>query len=77
MELITYITNIKNEKAVSRVASQLNPVVGAANWQLDIQNDKKLLTVFSPGIINEQEVRAAIRKAGYKATSVDNIYSIL
>lgn len=77
MELITYITNIKNEKAVSRVASQLNPVVGAANWHLDIQNDKKLLTVFSPDIINEQEVRAAIRKAGYKATSVDNIYSIL
>ena len=76
MELITFKTNIKNEAAVCRVASQLNPVVGAANWQLDMSSSGRFLTVYSPGKINETQVRAAIRKAGFRAESVENIYSI-
>ncbi len=76
MELITYKTNIQNESAVNKVALLLNPVVGAANWQLDIRDSDAYLTVFSPGIIDEQEVRGAIRKAGFKARNVENIYSI-
>lgn len=75
MELVTYTTNINNEAAACKVAAKLNAVVGAANWQLELDNPQHLLTVYSPGIVDEQEVRAAIRKAGYRAVTVANIFS--
>lgn len=76
MELITYKTNISSEAAASRVASLLNTVISPANWQLDLRSADRHLTVFSPGVVDEVQVRNAIRKAGYRAQVVENIYSI-
>lgn len=76
MELISYKTNIKNEKALLRVAPYLNRAVGSANWQLDLESPERKLTVFSPGLINEIHVEDAIHKAGFRALNLDEYYSI-
>jgi len=74
MELITYKTNIKNEAALSRVAAHLNKAVGSTNWQLDISSIDHVLTVYSPGTVNEDGVLTAIKKAGFKAINLNNHY---
>jgi len=74
MELITYKTNIRNEAALSRVAAHLNKAVGSANWQLDVSSVDRILTVYSPGIVNEDGVLTAIKKAGFKAINLNDHY---
>jgi hypothetical protein len=76
MELITFKTNISNEKALQRVAPLLNNAVGSANWQLDIQGAEKKLMVYSPGIINEMQVVDAVHKAGFYAVNIEDFYAI-
>jgi hypothetical protein len=76
MELVTYKTNIRDEAALGRVAPYLNKVVGSTNWQLDIADIDKILTVYSPAVINEAELLKAVRKAGFKAMSLEDYYSI-
>lgn len=75
MELITYKTNIKSESAICKVAAQLNAVISPTNWQLDLDSPGHYLTIYSPGIVDAQQVRTAIRKAGYRAVPVENIFS--
>ena len=72
MELITYKTNIRNEAALSRVAVYLNKAVGSSNWQLDISSIDRVLTVYSPGIVNEDGVLTAVKKAGFKAMNLND-----
>ena len=76
MELITFKTNISNEKALQRVTPLLNNAVGSANWQLDILGAEKKLMVYSPGVINEMQVVDAVHKAGFYAVNIDDIYAI-
>lgn len=76
MELITYKTNISSEKALSRVRPFLNNAVGSTNWQIDLSNTDRRLTVFSPGFVNEIQVLDAIHKAGYRAINLDDYYAI-
>lgn len=71
MELIKCKASIK-----SKVASGLNLLVGFFNWQLEINNRSSYLAVYSPGIINKLQARAAIRKGGFKAIRVENNFSI-
>ena len=77
MELITFKTNISNEKALQRVTPLLNNAVGSANWQLDILGAEKKLMVYSPGIINEMQVLDAVHKAGFYAVNIEDFYAIL
>ena len=76
MQLITYKTNIRNEAAINKVAPLLNKVIGPANWQIDILNNDKELTVFAPGFIDEELVLKAIRKAGFRAENIEDYFSI-
>jgi copper chaperone len=76
MELITFKTNINSESALNKVAPFLNQVVGASNWQLDLNSREKKLTVFSNSIINEIRVEEAIQKAGFRAMNLDDYYAI-
>ena len=76
MELITYKTNIRSEAELRRVAPHLNKVVGSTNWQLDISNIDRVLTVYSPGIVNEAGLLTAVKKAGFKAMNLDGYFSI-
>jgi hypothetical protein len=76
MELITFKTNISNERALQRVAPLLNTAVGATNWQLDMSGGENKLMVYSPGIINEMQVIDAVHKAGFYAVNIDDYYAI-
>lgn len=76
MELITFKTNISNERALQRVAPLLNNALGTTNWQLDVAGAENKLMVYSPGIINEMQVVDAVHKAGFYAVNIEDFYSI-
>jgi len=76
MELISFKTNIKSVWALNKVAPFLNRVVGATNWQLDLESTDKKLTVFSNSIINEIHVEEAVNRAGFRALNVDDYHLI-
>ena len=66
METQKFKTNIKCEGCIAAVTPHLNETVGENNWQVDINNPNKILTVKNDGI-SEAEVLKAVQKAGYKA----------
>ncbi|MEO8852335.1 MAG: heavy-metal-associated domain-containing protein [Ginsengibacter sp.] len=66
MKTIELKTNIMCGNCIAKVTPELNKVAGETNWKVDIQNPKKLLTVTSDKV-NEDEVIKAVEKAGYKA----------
>jgi len=69
MKTIELKTNIMCGSCVSKVTPVLNETIGEANWKVDTQNPKKILTV-STGDLSESEVIKAVEKAGYKAEKV-------
>ncbi|HMW26995.1 MAG TPA: hypothetical protein PK678_09665 [Ferruginibacter sp.] len=76
MEIINYKTNINSEKALTRLAPYLDRAVGASNWQLNLHDEDRTLSVFSPGLVNEQVVVNAVHHAGFMAMNLDDYYSI-
>ena len=69
MKTIELKTNIMCGSCIAKVTPTLNEEIGAANWKVDTQNPKKILTV-STDNLNESEVIKAVEKAGYKAEKV-------
>ncbi len=69
MKTIELKTNIMCGSCVAKVTPSLNEVAGAANWKVDTQNPKKILTVSSENL-SENDVINAVEKAGYKAERV-------
>jgi copper chaperone len=66
MKTIELKTNIMCAACIAKVTPTLNETVGEANWKVDIQNPKKILTV-TTNKLSEEEVIKAVAKAGYKA----------
>ncbi len=64
METQKFKTNIKCGSCIASVTPFLNEAVGEGNWQVDVQNPNKVLTVEN---VNATLVKRAIEKAGYKA----------
>ncbi|MGI8638280.1 MAG: heavy-metal-associated domain-containing protein [Segetibacter sp.] len=69
MKTIELKTNIMCGSCVAKVTPSLNEAAGEANWKVDTQNPKKILTV-STDKLSEEEVIKAVEKAGYKAEKV-------
>ena len=69
MKTIQLKTNIMCGSCIAKVSPTLNEEIGAANWQVDTQNPKKILTV-STDKLDESEVIRAVEKAGYKAEKI-------
>lgn len=69
MKTIVLKTNIMCGSCIAKVTPSLNEAVGQANWSVDTQNPKKILTV-STDTLNEAEVISAVEKAGFKAENV-------
>jgi copper chaperone len=65
METIKFKTNIKCSGCIATVTPFLNEALGQENWQVDINDPSKVLTVM--GKNNEEKVIEALEKAGYKA----------
>ena len=66
MKTIEVKTNIMCGSCIAKVTPTLNKVVGEANWKVDTQNPKKILTVTTENL-SENEIIQAVEKAGYKA----------
>ncbi len=66
MKTIELKTNIMCGSCVAKVTPVLNETFGEANWKVDTQNPKKILTVTAEGS-DSNEVIKAVEKAGFKA----------
>lgn len=69
METLKFKTNIKCSGCVAQVTPGLNNTVGERNWNVDVQNPDKILTVVADGV-DSNTVLEAISKAGFKAEAV-------
>ncbi|WP_143305768.1 heavy-metal-associated domain-containing protein [Chitinophaga vietnamensis] len=67
METIQFKTNIKCSGCIATVTPSLNATAGEDNWEVDLQSPDKILTV-SADNVDAAAIKAAIEKAGYKAT---------
>lgn len=66
MRTIELKTNIMCSSCVAKVTPDLNEVAGEKNWNVNIQNPEKILTI--TGVeITEDEIINAVAKAGFKA----------
>ncbi|SKC85417.1 heavy-metal-associated domain-containing protein [Ohtaekwangia koreensis] len=68
MEAIKFKTNIKCSGCVEKVTPHLDAAVGEQNWEVDLNDPAKVLTVTAD--TNEAKVKEALEKAGYKAEKV-------
>jgi copper chaperone CopZ len=59
-------TNIMCGDCIAKVTSVLNETFGKNNWEVDIKDPKKILTV-SAGNADEKNVKSALEKVGYRA----------
>lgn len=67
MEKLKFKTNIKCSGCVGKATPYLNNVVGVDNWEVDVQNPDKILTVIPEGAVEAEEIIKAVQEAGYKA----------
>jgi copper chaperone CopZ len=68
MESLKFRTDIKCSGCIAKVTPFLNEALGAENWQVDIADPSKVLTVTN--VQDENEVKSAVSKAGYKAERI-------
>ena len=59
-------TNVMCGSCIAKITPVLNEMVGEGNWKVDTIDPKKILTVNSDSI-NEDQVINALGKVGYKA----------
>jgi hypothetical protein len=67
METLKFKTTIKCSGCVGKATPFLDAAVGKDNWEVDIQNPDKVLTVATGQKVGEETVLKAILEAGYKA----------
>lgn len=72
MNILKFKTNLNCSGCLSSVTPYLNGVEGIENWNVDLNNPSKTLTVESNGA-TEKEIVNTINKAGYKAESTQTI----
>lgn len=70
METLQFKTTIKCSGCIEKVTPYLNETVGENNWEVDLQNPQKVLTIPNSEQINSSEVVEALAKAGYKAEKI-------
>lgn len=70
METLKFKTNIKCGACVANVTPKLNEFLGADNWEVDVQNPEKILTVSPKDNSSAEEVIKAVKEAGYKAEHI-------
>ncbi|TDQ24016.1 heavy-metal-associated domain-containing protein [Tenacibaculum caenipelagi] len=64
---LQFKTNLNCGGCVSKVQSDLDNATGICHWNVDTNNEDKILTVSSKGITKE-EVVAIIKSKGFQAT---------
>lgn len=69
MKTKQFKTNIMCGSCIAKVTPVLNDTLGENNWQVDIKNPKKILTILSDDA-EEKTVKSALEKVGYKAEAL-------
>ncbi|MBL7856315.1 MAG: cation transporter [Cyclobacteriaceae bacterium] len=69
METTKFKTNIKCSGCVATVTPFLNEAVGENNWEVDVNNPAKVLTVTSE--TEARKIIEMVEKAGYKAEKLE------
>lgn len=64
METLKFNSTIKCSGCLERVTPFLNETAGTQNWEVDLRNPNKVLTVKANDISPEQ-IAEAVEKAGY------------
>lgn len=67
MKTMQFKTNIKCDACVAKVTPHLDSSVGHENWQVDLKDPQRVLTVKEG---EETKIREALEKAGYKAERI-------
>ena len=70
METLKFKTTIKCSGCVAKSTPFLNEVIGQDNWEVDIQDPNKILTVTTKESIHPEAIIMAVENAGYKAEPV-------
>lgn len=70
MTTLKFKTNIKCSGCIAKTTPYLNEAVGENNWNVDVQNADKILTIAANAGINEKVVIQALEKAGYTAEKI-------
>jgi copper chaperone len=68
MEKMKFKTNIKCEGCIAKVTPGLNETVGEGQWQVDINDPAKILTITNE--TDENKIKEALVKVGYKAEKI-------
>ena len=68
METSKFKTNIKCTGCLSVVTPVLNEKLGENNWQVNLEDPQKVLSV--PADSNPEEIIDAINKVGYQAEKI-------
>ena len=67
METLQFKTTIKCSGWIEKVTPYVNETAGENNWEVDLQNPQKVLTIPNADKLQSSEVVHALAKAGYKA----------
>ncbi|MCX8492470.1 MAG: cation transporter [Cyclobacteriaceae bacterium] len=70
MEKLLFKTNIKCDGCIAKVKQSLNEVAGENNWQVDITNPTKILTI--TGTATATDIIESLNNVGYKAEKLEN-----
>ncbi len=70
MEEIKFKTNINCDACLSKVTPVLDQNTEVTNWQVDLKNPDKILTIASDSL-DEEELVHSLKKVGYKAERID------
>jgi copper chaperone len=71
METLKFKTTIKCSGCIAKATPFLDGTVGKDNWEVDIQNPDKVLTIVRDENLREEEVIKAVQEAGFKAEKVN------
>ena len=68
---LKFKTNINCMGCVAKVTPELDQVAAIENWEVDIHNKEKVLTVEASSE-REKEIMQAVKKAGFKIEKINS-----
>jgi copper chaperone len=71
METLKFKTTIKCSGCIAAATPFLNNAVGENNWEVDTENQDKVLTILQDSTIIPEVVIKAVQDAGYKAQVIN------
>ncbi|MEQ8360120.1 MAG: heavy metal transport/detoxification protein [Cytophagales bacterium] len=70
METLKFNSTIKCTGCLAKVTPYLDELAGDNNWEIDLKNPNKVLTVKTMGI-SAEAISQAVEAAGYSAKSIN------